>query len=424
VYIGGRVRGFMNREDPDAAKDWQVPAAATAVEGRMELNAQLPMAPSGWRVREALSYDLPYLWPAEYEATVRRFEQSGPTRREAFLRRAGVRWCVLPAGVERRWAAIAEVPSWNMRVFECGAGASRLAFTSSVRDLDALFDPALPDSEPLGEARLVEDAASLVTIEATVVHPAVLVLRDSYDPGWTAEVDGRAAPILRAEGIYRGVQLGPGRHLIRFSYRPRDFFPGLTVSVVSMLIVGFLGASNWRNRPNRRRDGGFTLVELMITVAVLSIVLGIAFSHYRNLQARGNEASAISSLRSIAAAQWQFALTCGNMRYATTLPALGQPVPTTGEPFLSPDLTAAETIEKSGYRFHLASKALNDAPPACNGAPVGAGYAVAADPVKPGTSGVFYYGVNADRVIYMDEEKSYTEDLPETGAAPRGREVK
>ena len=63
----------------------------------MELNAELPMAPSGWRVREALSYDLPVLWPSEYEAVVRPFEQPGAQQRDAFLRRSGVRWCVLPS---------------------------------------------------------------------------------------------------------------------------------------------------------------------------------------------------------------------------------------------------------------------------------------------------------------------------------------
>ena len=56
---------------------------------------------------------------------------------------------------------------------------------------------------------------------------------------------------------------------------------------------------------------------------------------------------------SIAAAQWQFALTCGNMKYASTLPALGKPVPSTGEGFLSPDLTEADAFEKSGYLIEM-----------------------------------------------------------------------
>ena len=37
----------------------------------------------------------------------------------------------------------------------------------------------------------------------------------------------------------------------------------------------------------------------------------------------------------------QFALTCGNMKYASTLPGLAMPVPSTGHGFLSPDLTSS-----------------------------------------------------------------------------------
>ena len=142
------------------------------------------------------------------------------------------------------------------------------------------------------------------------------------------------------------------------------------------------------------------------------------------MQARGNEASAIGSLRSIAAAQWQFALTCGNQKYATTLPALAQPVPSTGQGFLSPDLTFAESFEKSGYQFQMAAKPLDSAPPACNGAAVADGYAATADPVKPGFTGTYFYGVNADRILYLDQEKSFTGNLPESGGAGHGMELK
>jgi len=432
VYLGGRVRGYMNGEDPDGVATWQIPADATAVAGRMVLNAQLPMAPSGWRVREALSYDLPYLWPAEYEAAVKRFEQATPEQRQVFLRRAGVRWCVLPAAVPRPWRAMADVSDWNMRVFECNPGASRLAFVPDAGGLDALFDPSAPEGDPPGDARIVEDGATRVSIEVTVPRAGLLVLRDSFDPSWRAEVDGRPAPVVRAYSLYRGVALEPGRHVIRFSYRPREFLTGLSVSIVAaLLLIGFSGFSRFAGfsrfgvlRVRRTSDRGFTLIELMIVLAIIGILLAIAFTEYRNMQARGNEASALSSLRSIAAAQWQFALTCGRGKYAVALPALGQAVPTTGEAFLSPDLTSAETIEKSGYLISMAGKPLLDAPPACNGAQVAEGYAATADPLKPGTSGTYFYGVNADRLLLLDDQKSFKDDLPESGAAPHGQEVK
>src|SRR6185436_5262568 len=132
VYVGGRVSGFMNTADPDAPPSSDVPTEFTAVQRRMELNAELPMAPSGWGVREALSYDLPYLWPAAYEATLRRFEQADTSARAAFLRRSGVRRCVLPATESRQFRMVADVPDWNMHVFECNAGATRAVLTGNV----------------------------------------------------------------------------------------------------------------------------------------------------------------------------------------------------------------------------------------------------------------------------------------------------
>jgi prepilin-type N-terminal cleavage/methylation domain-containing protein len=460
VYIGGRVRGYMNGGDPDGTPTWQIPAEPTAIEGRMVLNASLPMAPSGWGVREALSYDLPYLWPHDYDDTVRRFEQATRDERDAFLRRSGVRWCVLPASQRRPWRPIADVPDWNMRVYECDPDATRIFIAAIVQiahdssDLawqrEALFDPKLPDDiarldrmpaaagregspEP-AMARFIDEGTTTVAIEAHLPRAGVLVLRDSYDPSWTSQVDGTPADIVRANGRYRAVRLPPGRHVIRFAYRPRGLRIGLTMSLVTLGFIGFVGFNRFGVRTQNRNplnpksplspSDGFTLLELMIVLAIISALMAVAFTEYRGMQAKGNDVSALSSIRSIATAQWQFALTCGNLKYAATLPALGQPVPSTGHAFLSPDLTAGNSFEKSGYMFQMAAKPLENSAPACNGVAVADGYAATADPMKPGVSGGHFYGVNADRILYTDEQQSFAGNLPESGAPSHGAEVK
>jgi prepilin-type N-terminal cleavage/methylation domain-containing protein len=441
LYIGGRVRGFMNTADRDAAQSWKIPAESTAIEGRMELNAELPMAPSGWRVREALSYDLPVLWPAEYELAVRAFEHAGRPQRDAFLRRSGVRWCVVPSSTQ---PAIVQIAHWEgLTLVECAPAATRIFVTLKGNvgsdpnwQRAALFDPKSPDDvlrmpavpalagtpgppEP-ARARITDDGANTLTVEAALPAEGFVVLRDSFDPSWSASVDGMAAEIGRANGLYRVVHVPAGRHVIRFRYRPRAFTVGLIISAMSALVL-VAACLAFRRKANQR---GFTLVELMIVMAILGIILAIAFARYHHMQARGNESSAIASMRSIATAQWTFAQTCGRQKYAPTLVALGQPVPATGSAFLSPDLTSAETIEKSGYQFQLTAKPVEDLQQTgCNGVPLADGYAATADPVTPGTSGDRFFGINADRALFEDTQ-TFKENMPETGPPGHGSEVK
>ena len=48
----------------------------------------------------------------------------------------------------------------------------------------------------------------------------LLVLHDTYYPGWIAEVDGKSAPILRADILFRAVELPPGTHRVTFRFAP------------------------------------------------------------------------------------------------------------------------------------------------------------------------------------------------------------
>jgi type IV pilus assembly protein PilE len=66
---------------------------------------------------------------------------------------------------------------------------------------------------------------------------------------------------------------------------------------------------------------GFTLIELMIVIAVIAILAAVAWPSYQNYVIRGNRAAAQSFMMTIATRQEQYLLT--NRSYTTTIGAGG-----------------------------------------------------------------------------------------------------
>jgi serine/threonine protein kinase len=70
-----------------------------------------------------------------------------------------------------------------------------------------------------------------IVIKTQADSTSVLLLNDRYDPDWTVTVDGRPATLLRCNYIMRGVQLAPGPHTVRFSFRIPAALPFAGVEV-------------------------------------------------------------------------------------------------------------------------------------------------------------------------------------------------
>jgi hypothetical protein len=88
-----------------------------------------------------------------------------------------------------------------------------------------------------GRARVLSRRADALSLEAQLDRPGVLVVLESYHPGWRATVDGRPSPIHRANALFRGIPLPAGRHRVEMVFRPRSAVSGAAVSLVSGLFA-------------------------------------------------------------------------------------------------------------------------------------------------------------------------------------------
>ena len=60
---------------------------------------------------------------------------------------------------------------------------------------------------------------------------------DSWFPGWEVTVDGRPARLRRADYAFRAVEVGAGKSIVRFDYRPAPLRLGLMLALAAVLLL-------------------------------------------------------------------------------------------------------------------------------------------------------------------------------------------
>jgi len=139
-----------------------------------------------------------------------------------------------------------------------------------------------------------------------------------------------------------------------------------------------------------RKNRGFSLIELLIVVAIILVIAAIAIPSFLRSRMAANESAAVAALRTLNTAQVSYSSAYPTVGYAASMTALG------GTSCTPPSSTGACLIDtalaggvKSGYTFTLSN---------VSGTP-NSTYNFIATPVVWNYSGIRYFCTFADAVV-------------------------
>jgi hypothetical protein len=234
-----------------------------------------------FRLRDVLGYSpiqLPRYWsyiratnrlPVFYNASILQV----PSVED--IRLLGVRYLIVPQGLTAPVPAreiltedgytLVETTGWEPRVSVVPSWESvRSGVPALAAVLERGFDPALEavvegdpriaqaSGEPApGSARYEERTPEDVRIAVEAAAPSIVVVRNAWDRGWSATVDGEPAPVLRTDYFLQGVPVPAGEHQVRLVYREPAIGRGLALS--ALVWLGFLVVLGWALVRSRRR---------------------------------------------------------------------------------------------------------------------------------------------------------------------------
>lgn len=103
-----------------------------------------------------------------------------------------------------------------------------------------------PERRPAG-VRLGPRSASSLTFTVEAAGPSMALVKQAWEEHWSATVDGRPAPLLRADYVMEAVPVPPGRHVVRLVDRDPTILEGVALSALAVIaLLGAAALALWR----------------------------------------------------------------------------------------------------------------------------------------------------------------------------------
>jgi hypothetical protein len=125
---------------------------------------------------------------------------------------------------------------------------------SALRSAAPLSGPAprLEECSATESVTLSRPDTDTVLLDAALGCRGMVVVADTYYPGWRAYVNGERAPVYEVYGALRAVVAGAGRHRIELRYEPASVRAGVAITAAALLACL---AALWKFSRNSRPGG-------------------------------------------------------------------------------------------------------------------------------------------------------------------------
>ncbi len=236
-----KYKRFLRFDGFDSGEDWLMMRAVllpnmTMFDSIASLNNFDPLTPDRYtRWMDILSHA-----EGDERAMLLDISAAGVVETRDTQTNSGVRFQQLPVeiGARARWvrcARAARDPEEALQLVMTAAFDPDQAVV--IEGLKSQQITGCADGGVRGVVDLVDEAPGGLEYRVHADQPGWLLLSDTWYPGWRAFVDGDEVPVLRADYLFRAVQIPAGDHRVRFSYRPPPFYIGLAMTAITLLAV-------------------------------------------------------------------------------------------------------------------------------------------------------------------------------------------